>query len=130
MTAIWPAGPPKLRAAMRSQTPTASAKGMACGWPRARRRRVERKRSLRGFRVRPVVGFPGRVAAPAVERVVEGHAGLELREVVGVHPRQAERNGEQSGGFRREVGPCRVGAANDACEALQRLGSPGRTPRP
>ena len=49
------------------------------------------------------------VAAPAVERIVERHAGRELLEVVGIHARQAERRREQPRRFRREieVAPCR-----------------------
>ena len=53
--------------------------------------------------VRPVVGLVGGVPAPAVEGVVERHAGLELREVVGIHARQAERGREQARRLRREV---------------------------
>ena len=76
-----------------------------------------------GFGDRPVVRLVGGVAAPAVEGVVERHAGLELLEVVGIHARQPERGGEQAGRFRREVEPGRVGAAHDRREAQQRLGA-------
>src|SRR6185312_16645829 len=40
----------------------------------------------------PVVGFLCRVAAPAIECVVEQHACAQLFEVVVIHPRQAERS--------------------------------------
>ena len=50
---------------------------------------------------------PDGVAAPAIERVVQRHAGLELLEIVVEHPRQAERGGEQPGRFRRQIEPRR-----------------------
>ena len=48
--------------------------------------------------------------------------GLELLEVVRIHPRQAERGGEQARRFRREVQPGRVGAAHDRGQPQERLG--------
>ena len=76
MTAIWPAGPPKLSAATRAQTFIASENGIPC--------------SLLTLLVllllgRPIVSFADRVAAPAIERIVQAHAGLELLEIVGNH---------------------------------------------
>src|ERR1700739_3410423 len=46
---------------------------------------------------RPVVGFLGRVAAPAKKGVVEQHARAQLFQVVVVHARKAERRGQKSG---------------------------------
>ena len=46
------------------------------------------------------MGLVGGVAAPAIERIVERDAGLELFEIVIIHPRQAERSREQPGRFR------------------------------
>ena len=54
-------------------------------------------------RRRPVVRFAGSVARPAIESVVEPHRGVELREVVAIHARKAERGGEQAGGLRRQI---------------------------
>ena len=68
----------------------------------------------------PVVGLLDRVAAPAVEGVVQTHAGLELLEIVAVHARQAERGGEQAGALRRELGPRRIGAPDDEGEPVER----------
>ena len=70
-----------------------------------------------------------RVAAPAVERVVQRHAGLELFEIVVEHARQAERSGEQSGRFRRQIGPSGVGAAHHRGQPQQAAAWRGRTPR-
>src|SRR3954469_3513626 len=95
MTAICPAGPPKLSAATRSQTRKASPKVTPCecvdaplsgvAWVTA----LLMSASL--FRGRPVVRFVRGVAAPAVEGIIEQHAGIQLLEVVDEHARQAER---------------------------------------
>src|SRR5690349_20564439 len=52
---------------------------------------------------RPVVRLPGRIATPAIKRVVEQKPGTQLFEIVVVHPRQAERGGEQSRRLRSKV---------------------------
>ena len=65
------------------------------------------------------MGLVGGVARPAVEGVVERHAGLELLEVVGVHAREAEGGGEEAGRLRREVEAGGVGAADDGGEAVE-----------
>ena len=57
--------------------------------------------------------------------------GLELRQIVGVHARQAERGGEQAGGLRGQIGPGGVGAAHDLREAQRAAPCRrGRAPRP
>src|SRR6478736_3455808 len=71
---------------------------------------------------RPIMRLSRRVAAPAVERIVEKHAGFELRQVLGEHTRQTERGGEQARGFRRKVRPRRVGAAHNHRQPVERLG--------
>src|ERR1700737_3031746 len=68
----------------------------------------------------PVMGFAGRVAAPAVERVIKRDAGLELLEIVIIHPRQAQRSREQAGRFRTEIEPCGSGGAPHGCQPQQR----------
>ena len=68
----------------------------------------------------------GRVAAPAIEGVVERHGRFQLREIVPVHAGIAERRGEQAFRLRREVGAGRVGAAHD----LGELQAGARTSRP
>ena len=69
---------------------------------------------------RPVVGFAGRIAAPAVEGVVERDAGLELFEIVVIHPRQAERGRQQARRFRRQIEPPGIGGAHHGCQPQQR----------
>ena len=45
------------------------------------------------------MGLLGCVAAPAVERIIDHHAGIELLEIVGEHARQAERQGKKPARF-------------------------------
>ena len=59
------------------------------------------------------MGFLTGVAAPAIEGVIEQHPSFELFEIVGVHPRETERNGEQARCFRREVEARGVGGPHD-----------------
>src|SRR5829696_8130428 len=102
MTAIWPAGPPKLSMATRAQTRKASARLTPCravSWRPGALVAVDAS-VISGSRLsdRPVVGLIRRVAAPAVEGIVEPHPGFELFEVVGVHPRQSRRGRQQTRG--------------------------------
>src|SRR5215467_16145878 len=118
ITAIWPAGPPKLRAATLSHTRSASpsegnwrdASVAACA---ARTSDTSRSR----FLPMPRVGFVCGVAAPAVERIVERHPGFELSEIVRIHPRQTERGGKQTGGLRRDIHASGVRPAHDRRKA-------------
>ena len=77
---------------------------------------------------RPIVGFASGVAGPAVEGVIQPHAGLELLEIVGLHPGQPERGRQQPCRFGGEVGPRGVGASDDRGDAVQRGGSRSRIP--
>ena len=58
--------------------------------------------------------------APGVERVVHHHAVLQHRLVVGEIGRQAERDRQQSGRLRCQVGSRRVGAADDDRQPVER----------
>src|SRR5258708_38697327 len=68
------------------------------------------------------MGFVRGVAAPPVECVVERHPGLELREVVRIHPRQTKREREQPGSLRCGVHAAGVGTPYDRRQTEQRLG--------
>src|SRR3712207_4065127 len=103
ITAIWPAGPPKLSAATRTQTQNASMKltpwegveGCPASAATIPVRLMSGPRLLR----RPVVGFVHGIPTPTIEGVVKCHAGFELLKVVGIHARQAERGGQKSRGL-------------------------------
>src|SRR5205085_12236528 len=69
---------------------------------------------------RPVVGLAGRIAAPAIEGVVERQAGLELLEIVVEHPRQAERSRQEPGRFRRQIELAGIGGADYRRQPQQR----------
>src|SRR5260370_37461772 len=123
MTAICPAGPPKLRAATFSHTRSASpiegntrAASVAAG--AADTSCTSGSRSLR----MPGMGFVRGVPAPPVECVVERHPGFELREVVRIHPRPTKRQREQPGGLRCGVHAAGVGAPYDRRQTEERLG--------
>src|SRR5258708_7224745 len=123
MTAICPAGPPKLRAATFSHTRSASpiegntrAASVAAGAADASC--TSGSRSLR----MPGMGFVRGVPAPSVECVVERHPGVELREVVRIHPRQTKREGEQPASLRCGVQGAGVGPPYDRRQTEQRLG--------
>src|SRR4051812_380894 len=99
ITAIWPAGPPKLSIATRAQTRDASPKLTPWAGRRAALGADERISAIacRSLGGGPVVRFVGGIAAPAVECVVEAEACLELGEVIEIHARQAERGRQQAG---------------------------------
>src|SRR5215213_4585374 len=123
MTAIWPAGPPKLSIATRAQTREASPRLTPCravSWRPSVLAAVDTS-VMSGSRLshRPVVGLIRRIAAPAVERVVKRHPGFELFEIVGVHPGQPERGGQQARRLRCEIRTRRVGAADDGGKPQQ-----------
>src|SRR5215213_2922012 len=103
MTAIWPAGPPKLSIATRAQTRKASARLAPCravSWrPDALVAVDASVMSGSWFSHRPVMGLIRRVPTPAIEGIIQGQAGFELFEVLGVHPRQSERGRQQARGF-------------------------------
>src|SRR5262245_63900795 len=117
ITAIWPAGPPKLSAATRAHVQNASRRLTPCPGP-GTSRGVSLPTALGSFISRllgagPVVRLLAGVAAPAIERIVESHRRLELGKVVAVHARKPERRGEQARRLVREIGTGRVGPAHD-----------------
>src|SRR5262249_13921689 len=123
ITAIWPAGPPKLSAATRSHvqkaslsvTPwlgTADASG-------ATRMGGASSTPGSGLVGRPVVRLASRLAAPAVERIVKAHGRFQLLEIVAVHARVAKGRGKEASGLRREVKARRVGTAHDGRQVRQ-----------
>ena len=70
----------------------------------------------------PVVGFVGCVPAPAIECIVQCHAGFKLFQVIGVHSRQAQRRRKQTGSLGREIEPGRVRSPNHRRQTLERRG--------
>src|SRR5262245_15212336 len=126
MSAICPAGPPKLSTPILAQTRSASPKegaaagssmaGVAAGLP------VMASSSGRRLGGGPVVRLLGGVAAPAVEGIVERHGRLQLGEIVAVHARVAERGREQTGRLRRQIESRGIGAAHDGGEMQKRAG--------
>src|SRR5258706_16363717 len=89
MRAIWAAGPPNESRPIRAHTPADSRNdGVALSASAACDPSMPG--SARLFQRRPIVPFALRIAAPAVERVIERHAGLELRQIVLVHAGIAE----------------------------------------
>src|SRR5436190_8394266 len=125
ITAIWPAGPPKLSPAMRAHVQNASRKVTPCaGVPagkEAARTAVESFTSGSWFLALPVVGLPGGIPAPAIEGIVEPHRRLELGEIIPIHARIAKRGGQQSRALRRKVRPRCVRATHDLGELEEGL---------
>src|SRR5208337_4817841 len=123
ITAICPAGPPKLSAATRSQTRKASpieTPWAGCSRPSRRDRASVSLMSGPLLVGRPIVRLADRVAAPTIERVVEYQPGFELFEIVGIHSRQAERGGKEARSFRRQIEPGGVRGANDRRQPQKR----------
>src|SRR5262249_37556795 len=112
-----PAGPPNESSATRDQTPNASP--MLTPWlatlPSIGTSVIELSLA------RPVVGLAGGVATPAIERIIEQHAGFELRKIVGIHARQAERGRQQTRSFGSEIKLCGVRGANDGRKTIERF---------
>src|SRR5262249_41005852 len=117
MTAIWPAGPPKLSAATRAHVQKASRRLTPCGGvptgTSAVRAAVESFTSRSRLLTWPVVGFCGGIAAPAIEGVVERHRRVKLRKIVLIHARITQRRRQQTRALGNEVGPRGVSAAHD-----------------
>src|SRR5881394_1725562 len=96
MTAIWPAGPPKLSAATRTQTLSASPKGTwraGMAAPLMRPRRPSSRPGPSGSvryppRLADVAAVPGRADGDVVDADVDGHARQEQHQfaaVLGLH---------------------------------------------
>src|SRR6188472_4825116 len=98
MTAIWPAGPPKLSIATRSQTRNASRSDTPCRGTYRPSSAIASSATpgLLHAGGRPVVGFGLEAAAPGVERVVQHHAVPEHFMIVRKVRGQAQRDGEQA----------------------------------
>src|SRR5689334_13500407 len=117
ITAIWPAGPPKLSAATRHHTRNASPNETPC--PGVVGAMVSTTIAsaiffpLGGRRRRPIMGFTLQGPAPGVERVVHHHAVREHGVVVRKIGRETERKGEKAGGLWGQLEPRRIGAAYD-----------------
>src|SRR5215510_2902284 len=125
ITAICPAGPPKLNPATRNHVQKASRN--VTPWlgrspVRGDGRVTDASMSGSWLVRRPIVRFRGRFPAPAVHGVVETHRGLELLEVVAIHARVAKRCSQETGRLRGELQPGGVGAAHDQRQPRQRLG--------
>src|SRR5215510_6797370 len=123
MTAIWPAGPPKLRLATRSQVWKASRSDTPCSSSERCGPATERSAMpglLHRCRGGPVVGLRLQLAAPGVERVVHHHAVTEHLVIVGKVRGQPQRDGEQAAALRGQVVARGVGAAHDRGEMVER----------
>src|SRR4029453_2195765 len=122
MTAIWPAGPPKLRLATRSQVWKASRSDTPCSSSERCGPATERSAmpGLLDAHGRPVVRFRLQLAAPGIERVVHHHAVAEHFVIVGKVRGQPQRNGEQAATLRGQVVARGVGAAYDLCKMVER----------
>src|SRR5712692_2545014 len=127
MTAIWPAGPPKLRSAILSQTRNASRSDTPCRGAVLRISTVESSATSGLARAcgRPVVRLRLETATPAVERVVDHHAVHQHLVIIGKVGGEAERDGEQAAALRGQIVPGGIGAAHDRREVVERrIGDP------
>src|SRR5262245_27261497 len=116
ITAIWPAGPPKLKAATRNHVQKASCNvtpWLGTSAVPGGARVTDTSMSGSGLVCWPIVRFCGRFAAPAVHGVVEAHRGLELFEVVAIHARVSKRCRKQPSRLRGELQAGGVGTAYD-----------------
>src|SRR5262249_45191557 len=100
MTAICPAGPPKLRSATRTQVGVASLNdgyGMGPALPTkidlGKASVISQTRLIGG----PVVRLISGIATPTIEGVVEQHPGFELLQIIGIHAGEAQGCREQAG---------------------------------
>ncbi len=86
------------------------------------RRRQAASCAFAPARRRPVMRLADRIARPAIEGVIEAHGGVELCEVVAIHPRKPERSSQQAGGLGCQVECCGIGAAHDQRQSIERVG--------
>src|SRR5262245_1340727 len=125
ITAICPAGPPKLSPATRNHVQKASRN--VTPWPGRSAvpgdtRVTDTSISGSGLIRRPIVRFLCRITTPTVHGVVETHSGRELLEVLAIHARVSKRRSKQTSRLWGELQPGGVGAAYDGCQPCQRLG--------
>ena len=125
ITAIWPAGPPKLSAATRNHTRNASPNETPCpGVARAMVPPTSRLSHLLPLKRPPAAsnyGFRPEGPAPGVERVVHHHAVREHGVVVREIGRKPERKREQAGRLWGQLEPRRIGAAHDQRQRVERM---------
>src|SRR5262245_12600322 len=121
MTAIWPAGPPKLRAATRSQVRNASRSDTP--WPSSERSCPTTESSamarLLGGGTGPIVRLRLKTAAPGIERVVHHHPVFEHFVIVGKVRGEPERDREQAAALRGEIVARCIGASHDCREMVE-----------
>src|SRR6476659_10398678 len=121
ITAIWPAGPPKLSIATRSQTRNASRSDTPCRGTDSPPSAIASSATpgLLHGRGRPVVRFRLESATPGVERVVHHHAVPKHFVIVRKVRGQAERDGEQAAALRGQIVSGRVGASDDLGQMVE-----------
>src|SRR3954466_8703774 len=121
ITAIWPAGPPKLSIATRSQTRNASRSDTPCRGTDWSPSAIASSATpgLLHCRGRPVVRFRLESATPGVERVVHHHAVPKHFVIVRKVRGQAERDGEQAAALRGQIVSGRVGASDDLGQMVE-----------
>src|SRR5712691_558337 len=123
ITAIWPAGPPKLNIATRSHTRSASRSETPCCGFDSRASAIESSATSYFLCVCahrwPVLLFGLKAAAPRIEGVVDHHAVLEHFVVVGEIGREAARDRGQALALRREVGPRCIGTSDDRRQMVE-----------
>src|SRR4249919_139094 len=113
MSAICPAGPPKLMQPILSHRRKAS--------PKLGRASVAIVVMLSRGLGRPVVPLLGRKTQPGEQSIVDNEAAFKQSVIVVTgQRRKPERNGVQSARLRRDVVPCRVGAPHDQGQTRQR----------
>src|SRR6266481_5998459 len=114
-----------------SRTRGASESAAAGGWARnpakvtAADAASIRRRRMGILSSRRHVGWPGMGLAlagpaPGIERVIERESVPQHLVIVREDGGKTERDRKQTGGLRRQLGPARVGAANDERELAQR----------
>src|SRR5258708_14161313 len=123
MTAMWQAGPPKLRAATRTHTQKASRNETP--WLSVVGAVVS---ASEVYGTMPPIKSRSRATAcglllgptPAVERVIDDHALREHRVIVGEIDLESLRDGKQPRRLRCQIGTPRIGTAYDQGEAIER----------
>src|SRR5258708_12495079 len=121
MTAMWQAGPPKLRAATRTHTQKASRNETP--WLSVVGAVVS---ASEVYGTMPPIRSRSRAAAcglllgptPSVERVIDDHALREHCMIVGEVDLEPFRDGEKAGRLRRELGTAGLAATDDPVQPI------------